>query len=309
MFDFIFEKNDKGYPLIRKHERVLRADYEGYIYIWDIDGTYLNTNLESKRAIMKTAFEKAIEKKNIPGSDELLKSLRRGYENDKDRLNPLFFITASPPELEKPITQKMKLDGVQYDGITYKNFMGILSKLNFNHFTQQYAYKINALLDNRIKFPINSKEILFGDNYEKDADIYCLYADLIDKKMDYFSIKKRLRSKEIEDQFVDGTMNKLNSIESSKNDTVKSIYIHLTSKRSTMDDYSNYPDLLIPVRNFFEAAARLYEDKHISLASVLRVREKILTYPSYTKEYLINGLKDFSERGYIKKATLNEIIN
>jgi hypothetical protein len=309
MFDFLFGKSDKGFPLVIKHERKLRADYNGYIYIWDIDGTYLDTKLDSKRAIMKTAFEKAIEKKNIPGSDELIRALRKGYDDEKDQLNPLFFITASPPELENAITQKMRLDGVQYDGITYKSFLGLMERFSFSHLTQQYAYKLNALLDNRLKFPTQSKEVLFGDNYENDADIYSLYAQLIDEKPNYFNIKKRLREKVQDDIYVDDIMEKVRQIESSDDTTVKSIYIHLTSNKTTIDDYKDYPEILIPIRNFFEASARLYEDKHISFSSVKKVMDKILTYPHQIKTSLIDGIKDFASRGYIQEVTLEGILD
>ena len=37
------------------------------VYVWDLDKTYLDTKFETFKGLVRTIFEKAFQKKNIPG--------------------------------------------------------------------------------------------------------------------------------------------------------------------------------------------------------------------------------------------------
>ena len=56
-----------------------------HIYRWDLDRTYLDTEIDSVRGLLRTALESAGEKKVIPGADALLRSLIR-HDPDARRL-------------------------------------------------------------------------------------------------------------------------------------------------------------------------------------------------------------------------------
>ena len=45
------EREGLRYPLFRTNDRPLPADYSGPLYVWDIDNTYLITNLKPASAL------------------------------------------------------------------------------------------------------------------------------------------------------------------------------------------------------------------------------------------------------------------
>src|SRR5690606_37832680 len=110
------------YPLDRSNDRVFPAGWRGRIYVWDIDKTYLATEIHSVRALLLVPFEFAVDKRNVAGTSALLRALRRGVAPPGLTLaNPIYFVSASPPQLRTVIQRKMLLDGVEHDGITFKD--------------------------------------------------------------------------------------------------------------------------------------------------------------------------------------------
>src|SRR5277367_947470 len=81
------------------------------IYIWDIDKTYLDTKYDTFRGLIKTAFEKAFQKVNVPGTATLIRALSNSL-GEKAQALPVYFISASPPQMEAKIHQKMLIDRV-----------------------------------------------------------------------------------------------------------------------------------------------------------------------------------------------------
>jgi phosphatidate phosphatase APP1 len=67
-----------------------------YVFVWDLDKTYLDTHFESVRGLYRTIKEKAFQKKNIPGTRTLVKALTV----KEDSFFPIYFVTASPPQME-----------------------------------------------------------------------------------------------------------------------------------------------------------------------------------------------------------------
>ena len=49
-----------------------------HVYRWDLDKTYLRTDFDSFRELIKTAFEKPEDKRSVPGASALLRELRQG---------------------------------------------------------------------------------------------------------------------------------------------------------------------------------------------------------------------------------------
>src|SRR5688572_7492402 len=112
---FIHQTNDRRLP----------PDYAGDVLLWDIDKTYLDTRFSSMRGLLSIPFEFAIDKRSLPGAAVLLRALRRGA-GAESALVPLYFISGSPPQLRRVVERKMVLDGVDYDGITFKDQLGLL---------------------------------------------------------------------------------------------------------------------------------------------------------------------------------------
>ena len=115
----------RGYPLCEIDNRSLPPDYAGPVFIWDVDKTYLSTHFSSLQGLVRIPVEFPIDKRAIPGMPELVRGLRKG-RGAGVACAPLYFITASPPQLRSALENKMLLDGVEFDGITFKDWLRTL---------------------------------------------------------------------------------------------------------------------------------------------------------------------------------------
>ena len=52
-----------------------------HIFRWDLDKTYLRTDFETVRDLIKTALQTPEEKVNVPGAVELLRELKRDHDH------------------------------------------------------------------------------------------------------------------------------------------------------------------------------------------------------------------------------------
>ena len=100
-----------AFPLQRSQERDYRAGYEGDVFYWDIDKTYLETDHESLAGLAAVTWEMAVDKRQVAATDVLLRALRRGAPPvNRVWSNPLYFVSASPPQLRAVIERKMLID-------------------------------------------------------------------------------------------------------------------------------------------------------------------------------------------------------
>ncbi len=158
-----------------RYDRVVDADFAGDVYVWDIDKTYLDTRFSSLRGLLAIPFELAVDKNNVAGTVPVLRALRAGPDPKEPRFAPLYFVSGSPPHLRDVVEKKMILDGVQFDGITFKDQLGLLLSGRPSAITEQVGYKLNALLTLRRQLPPprpagepTVRFSLFGDDVEKD---------------------------------------------------------------------------------------------------------------------------------------------
>ncbi len=165
------------YPLARTNDRPLPPDFCGPIDVWDIDKTYLETEFERWRDLVRTAFETAIDKRARPGIVPLLRALRRGPVPGAPR-TPLYFVSASPPELRTVLQGKMLLDGVEWDGMAFKDYRSLLRARRWRELRRHVPYKLTALLEYRAEWPPGAREWLYGDDAETDPLVYSLYAEI-----------------------------------------------------------------------------------------------------------------------------------
>lgn len=164
------------FPMVRKLQRTLAPDYDGPAFIWDIDKTWLDTKVSQVKGMLKIPFEFAVDKRALPGTTALLHALRAGPNGRAHR--PLFFITASPPFIRKAIERKMLIDGIEFDGITYKDQLEVFRRREFGSLREHTAFKLGALLLLAQAFPERTQIYMFGDDAERDALIYCMFADI-----------------------------------------------------------------------------------------------------------------------------------
>ena len=109
-----------------------------------------------------------MDKRAIPGTPALLKGIRRGV-GPTHQQTPLYFVSASPPQLRQVIERKMLADGVEPDGITFKDQFHHILRGRPDQLRNHVGYKLAALLLNRRAHPIGSREYLYGDDPRRRA--------------------------------------------------------------------------------------------------------------------------------------------
>ncbi|MBK7977660.1 MAG: hypothetical protein IPK07_31880 [Deltaproteobacteria bacterium] len=251
----------------RVNHRELPAGFRGDVYIWDVDKTYLDTQFDSFKGLMRIPFEGAIDKRAFPGTAQLLKELRRG-PGQRPIEAPLYFISASPPKLRSVLERKMLLDGVEFDGLTLKDPVQNVRRGGLRALKAQLAYKLVGLLLHRLDFPAGAHETLFGDDVESDALIYVLYADVVAGRIRGADLLRILQRHRTEYQLAEWIVSFADGIPVTR--SVQRIFIHL-AYGTDPDRFAPFGPTVIPVRDSLQPAVLLEAHGKIAASGVIRV--------------------------------------
>jgi hypothetical protein len=285
--------------VLRRSKRLAPAPPGVDIFRWDLDKTYLKSEFESLRELVRIPFEKPADKIVVPGVVPLIRGLR-DVATQAGREVRVYFISASPPQIAKAIKEKLALDGIEYDGIVFKNQLQHLVRGKFRNLREQVGYKLTELLKSRADMPLESREVLFGDDWESDPIIYSLYADVVanrlgadelDRVLDTIGVDPKLilRAKEL-------------AATARHADVVTRIYINL-ERRTPPTHFRLFGTRLVPTYNYFQTAVCLYQDGHLTLPAVTHVADDLIKSSGYTPERLANSLADIARRGHLSAAT------
>jgi len=151
---------------------------------WDLDKTYLVTDTESLRGLLRIPFERAQDKRAFPGVAALVKQLRRSSA-ERGATTSVNFVTASPPQIGRAIREKLHLDGIEIDEIRFKNQIHHLVRGNFDALREHIGFKLSELLQSARAGRRDGEELLFGDDWESDPLIYSMYADVIEGRLSW----------------------------------------------------------------------------------------------------------------------------
>ncbi|MEA2627411.1 MAG: hypothetical protein QOD06_3456 [Candidatus Binatota bacterium] len=269
------------------------------VFRWDLDKTYLRTDFDSVRDLLRVPFETAAQKIHVPGVAELLRALRRGNPS-RPRKALVYFLTASPPQIAGPIRDKFALDGVEVDGIVFKNQLQILMRGNFRGLREQVGFKLTELLRARIEAPEGVHEYLFGDDWESDAILYSLYADVVRGAVDPGELERLLALLAVDREWRRGIAALAEKL--TPGDVVRRIFIHL-ERESPLGGFRAFGRRLVAAFNYFQTAVCLYEEAEIDLDGVEAVARALITREGYTRAMLENSLDDVRRRGHVGEET------
>ena len=211
------------FPMVEVRHRTLDPDFAGPVFVWDVDKTYLDTRFSQAKGLMRIPFELGVDKRSVPGTATLLRALRAGPSGRDHR--PLFFVSASPPQLHRPITGRMVIDGVEFDGITYKDWAALLRRARFDQLKEQVAFKLAALLRLVEALPLGGQLHLFGDDAERDALIYCLLADVTAGRLRGASLRETLADLGVHERSLPALERQAEAV--APREAVAGIYVHL----------------------------------------------------------------------------------
>lgn len=267
-----------------------------HVFRWDLDKTYLRTDFDTFRDLVKSAFEKAADKRAVPGAPALLRALKAAG----GKSHRVCIISGSPEQMRTVLAAKLELDGVEYDEFVLKNNLRNLIRGRFRALRAQVPYKLPALLRSRLAAPGNAPETLFGDDAESDAIVYSLYADILSGRVQRADVVRILDAAEAYDDQRDETLGLVEKVP--HGDVVKRIVIHL-DRRSPTAGFERFGDRLVAVFNYFQAALVLYGDGSLGAVDVLRVAREMLASGDYTLASLANSLQDLIRRARLPRAT------
>src|ERR1044071_5039462 len=151
---------------------------------WDLDKTYLRTDFDTVRDLVRTAIERPDQKRTVPGAAALLRELgRAGVE--------IHILSGSPEQLRSRLEEKLRLDGARWASHTLKPNLENILRLRFRALRGQLGYKLPALLRRRCELQRQRdasgelvKEVLLGDDAEADAFVYSLFADVCEGRVE-----------------------------------------------------------------------------------------------------------------------------
>jgi hypothetical protein len=265
------------------------------IFCWDLDKTYLKTEFDSLRELVRIPFEKPEDKVAVPGVVPLIRGLR-DVAVQADREVRIYFISASPPQIAKAIKDKLALDGIEYDGIVFKDQLHHLVRGKFRNLREQVGFKLTELLKSHAEMPVGAHEVLFGDDWEADPIIYSLYADLLAGRLAPVALDDVLGAIGVDAAFI--AQAKALAAGARHEEVVQKIYINL-ERRTPPAHFRLFGARLVPTFNYLQTAACLFESGYLTLPAVAEVAASLITGSGYTPERLANSLADIQRRGHL----------
>ena len=266
-----------------------------HVYRWDLDKTYLRTEFDTFKQLLRSALEGAEEKQSVPGAAALLRELRaRGRAR-------ICFISGSPRQMRRVLTKKLKLDGVEFDEFILKPNLRNMLTGRWAAMREQVGYKLPALLAGRAGLPPEVRETCFGDDAEADCFIYSLYADVIAGRIARPLLEEILERANVYEDDAQRAVSLAETLPPSPQ-AVQRIFIHL-DRRSPTSRFDRYGPRVVPVFNYFQAAMVLFEDGQLTAPSVVRVALEMVDRFGYALDALRNSLQDLLRRGRLKRAT------
>ncbi|MGA2450788.1 MAG: hypothetical protein ABTD50_19145 [Polyangiaceae bacterium] len=272
-----------------------------HIARWDLDKTYLRTDFDTLRALLRTALERAEEKQTHPGAATLLReTARAGVE--------VHILSGSPEPMRGSLERKLRMDGVVWETFTLKPSLRDLMRLRFRALRDQLGYKLAALFRARASLAGDSvralgTETLVGDDSEADAFVYSLYADCLAGRVDENVLVDVLERGRVYRDVIRETMDAARRLVVV--DAVERILIHL-DRQTPPADFRRYGSRVVPFYNYLQAAFVLLEDGRLGAESVVLVAADLVVRHGFDGDALARSYLELARRGHLrgKQATL-----
>jgi hypothetical protein len=274
-----------------------------HIARWDLDKTYLRTEFDTFRDLVKTALERADEKRTNPGASTLLREMAHAGVR-------VHILSGSPEQMRRRLEDKLRLDGITWDTFTLKPNLQNLLRFRFRAVRDQLGYKLPALLRARAHLaetgepPGVCTETLFGDDAEADAYVYSLYADFVGGRVGEDVLLRVLERGRVYEDVIAATMETARAIE--RADVVERILIHL-ERQTPPDDFRTYGSRVVPFYNYLQAAFVVHEDGRLDPEAVLRVAVELVTEHRFDGDALARSYLDLVRRGHLLGVRVDAI--
>lgn len=276
------------------------------VYVWDLDKTYLDTAIETFSQLLVTVMERAFYKKNVPGTKTLIQALSAKWSKKSGHQRfPVFFITASPPQMEIRISEKFSIDKIIPLGCFYKDNLRNLTPKRFWRLRKQVGYKLQALMQLRVKLKENVKQVVWGDDSESDAIIYNLYSDICSRRIGTNDIRNILKFYSVTAEQIDTIL--LLQSQCPENDPIDKIYINLAADTDP-DYYLKFGRRTVATYNTFQVVCDLFQQDRLGYDEVFLIADDMLKNYGFTIEELMRSFDDLVRRHILGEITVLKLV-
>lgn len=276
------------------------------VFVWDMDKTYLDTSIDSVSGLLQTILERAMNKRNVPGTDTLLQALAKRFTDPKqeERSFPIYFITASPPQMEERILEKLQIDSIRPLGCFFKDNLKNLIPGRWWRLTKQVGFKIQALLQLRLRLRDDVRQICWGDDSEADAIIYNLYSDICARRFTTQALRSTLEDLGCTSDQIDEIL--ILQAQVPDRDPVEKIYINL-AKDTDPDYYLKFGRRTMPTMNTFQAAIDLFQFGWLETQDVYDIASNMTHSYDFTPEELMSSFQELIRRGIVNEKSYKKL--
>lgn len=271
-----------------------------HISRWDLDKTYLRTEFDTMRDLVRTALERADEKRTNPGAATLLRELSQTNVS-------IHILSGSPEQMRRRLEEKLKLDGIKWDDFTLKPNLKNMLRLRFRALRDQLGYKLPALLANRTEAGdklAGVKETLFGDDAEADAFVYSLYADIMAGRAGEELVQQILERGRVYEDVAEATIQCVRLVKPEP--VVERIFIHL-EQQTAPRDFDVLGSRVVPFYNYLQPAFGMHEDGRLPPESLLRVAAEMVSLHRFDGDALARSYADLARRGHLAGTRMEKI--
>ncbi|MCJ8275399.1 MAG: hypothetical protein HRT44_02600 [Bdellovibrionales bacterium] len=277
------------------------------IYVWDLDKTYLDTSWQTPGELWQTIFEKSFQKRNVPGTSTLVSCVKSHWLKNRSEENfPLYFITASPPQMEGNISEKLEIDGILPMGMFFKDNLKNLRPGRWRRLSQQVGYKVQALMQLRSKFEGEITQVLWGDDSETDATIYSIYSDICARRWSEPELIKLLKHYNVTKEQTDTILDLQDQC--LEHDPVEKVYINLAVDTDP-EYYLKFGRRILPTYNSFQTSLDLFQDSRIQAEEVIKVAQDLMMNYGFSADELQSSLDDLVRRRVLAQETLERVLS
>jgi len=292
-----------SYPILQLSERTLPADYVGPIFIWDVDKTYLDTDFKSIWGLLRIPLEMAIDKRIIPGTAATLQECRRG-PGERPIQTPIFFVSASPPQLAGVIRKKMLLDGLQPDGFLFKDQLQLALHGRFRELKFQVEYKLTAHWSLITELPPGARLVVVGDDWESDGHVFHLLDATQRGDLAGDDLATALRDAGVDHGSIDAMVDL--AAKATGRAQVELACVLLTKGRDP-SYFDPYRPIVHAAREALQAAALFADHGLVSPGGVARVAWRLRADWGWTADQVESSLTDLTTRALVTTALIAEV--
>jgi hypothetical protein len=263
-----------------------------FVARWDLDKTYLRTNFDTLRDLVKTALERPDEKRTVPGAASLLRELSAAG-------GEIHILSGSPRQMRGRIEEKLRLDGARFDSLTLKPNLENMLRLRLRALRDQLGYKLPALLRSRSSQPPDGPplpEVLLGDDAEADAFVYSLYADICAGLVPLDTLARVLQLGRTYEDNAEEALRFARVLP--ERPCVQRILIHL-DRQLPPSRFAPYGPRVVPFYNYLQAALILAEDGLLPPGGVVRVAAEMVLDHRFDADGLARSYLELRRRGVV----------